>query len=253
VKLAEVLLESRFDELVKFLGPRAKMSMKTFNFLHKVDKLMSDKQMEAARKMSKYGWHLYQIVWNHSQTKAALGFRSKDIGGWVMPDGELIRPKTGKTRAYLPAGWDKEVDLSEETVDPSFQRMMKKIVKTPSDGPTTIMAATGSDEYNAITKLGVKFIEKPESWSEVDKHPITESTLEKCEEAIGTPFKIYTQDKIFFGKRSTDPKSKDGYWPLSNAHLPREPMFIVHMKDRSRYLVESTQAKNYIRLWVRIR
>ena len=84
--------------------------------------------------------------------------------------------------------------------------------------------------------------------------PLSSADIEKAEKAIGIPFKIYTQDKVFgpgWG-RSKDKDSKDGFWPMSDAKKQKEPIYIVHMKDGSKYLVDGTMANTYIRLWAKI-
>lgn len=152
----------------------------------------------------------------------------------------------------------KKVD--ESPLDPGFEKMMKNTIKDKPSSGMDIMQAFGSDEYNKLRELGIYFYEKPDQWSDLDKPsssgrytPITSSAVEKAEKAIGVPFKIYTQDKIFTGRNRPSPDAKDGWYPQSDAHLPNEPVFIVHMKDGTRYLADGTQSRSYIRMWARIK
>jgi len=138
--------------------------------------------------------------------------------------------------------------------DGKFHSFMDKV--TGADGPKmgqkmSIMDAFGSKEYNLLKKMGIRFMEKPSYWEDLNKpqgdhyKPITEAELDKAEKAIGMPFKIYTADKIFGS--GSKPRG-----PLADADLPPEPVCIVHFKDGTKYLVDTTQANTYIRFWAKI-
>lgn len=143
--------------------------------------------------------------------------------------------------------------------DAGFEKMMKNVIKNPKAGKheVSMRQAFGSEEDNFLGTRGINFMEKPDYWGDLDHaegdyKPIKAAALEKAEQAMGTPFKIYTQDKIFTGRLSKDKESKDGYMPQSDAKLPKENVFIVHMKDGTRYLADGTQARSYIRMWAKI-
>lgn len=147
-------------------------------------------------------------------------------------------------------------------VDPGFEKFMKGALPTEKKGfqkGVTIAQAFGSKEYNMLHDLGIRFYEKPSYWDDLDRvaqsyKPLTSAQVEKAEKAIGVPFKIYTQDKVFGSGqgKSKDKDSKDGFWPMSDANMQKEPIYIVHMKDGSKYLVDGTMANSYIRMWAKI-
>lgn len=141
-----------------------------------------------------------------------------------------------------------------EAYDPGFEKMMSKVQQGRKKSNTDLMSHFGSDEYNMLRDMGIYFYEKPTYWEEIKgKYETTHAAIEKAEKEIGVPFKIYTQDKIFTGKKSNSEDSIDGAFPLSDADLPKEPVFIVHMKDGSMWLADGTQANSYIRMWARIK
>ena len=147
--------------------------------------------------------------------------------------------------------------LNEITGDKKFDSMMGKITAGDKPKRGDLMSHFGSAEYNKLRDMGIRFMEKPSYWSDLDHEmqgykPLTDKQVEKAERALGVPFKIYTQDKLFTGKKSSNEEAKNGVMPLADANLPKEPIFIVHFKDGSRYLVDGTQANSYIRMWAKI-
>lgn len=158
-----------------------------------------------------------------------------------------------------------KLDEILKEVDPGFEKFLKKSLPVrPSDGrkDMSMMQAFGSDEYNKLHEIGIRFYEKPDYWEDLDSSspsgkykPLTQAQIDKAEKALGVPFKVYTQDKVFGsgqGKSKTS-SAKDGWAPMSDAKKQEEPIYIVHMKDGTRYLVDGTQANTYIRLWAKIK
>lgn len=105
---------------------------------------------------------------------------------------------------------------------------------------------TGSEEYAKLYDMGIKFAEKPHGWDELDdQKTVTQAEIDKAEKAIGVQFKVYTADKVF----GSDKKPRG---PMVDADLPEEPIVIIHFKDGTRYLVDTTMANSYIRMWAKI-
>ena len=174
--------------------------------------------------------------------------------------------------------------LLQEMTDPDFEKFMGKLVPAnvkraslPSSekirkdirmldpkNNISVHSFFGSAEEKALNDIGIFFYEKPDYWSDLEHSypgerykPITMAQVEKAEKRIGIPFKVYTQDEVFLpvntkSKRSYD-DSKDGFFPGSRAKKQAEKVYIVHMRDGSKYLVDGTQASTYIRMWARIK
>jgi hypothetical protein len=123
--------------------------------------------------------------------------------------------------------------------------------KNMRKGNITMKQAFGSDEENALDKVGIDFVEKPNSWKELDENPISRAQLKKAEQALGEKIKYYQGDEIY----DVDGRPKG---PLvSFANKPKEAVCIVSFYDEGEdetydYLIDTTQAKSYARMWRKI-
>jgi hypothetical protein len=102
----------------------------------------------------------------------------------------------------------------------------------------------------AMQKEHVSFIEKPSYWEELDEKPITELKLRRLEklykEKTGKAFRVIPAKNIF----GSDVKPSG---PLRRVTtMPAEDNCIVTFDDGTKYLVDTTQANTYIRMWLKI-
>lgn len=116
--------------------------------------------------------------------------------------------------------------------------------------------------YNIVKKdIGVEFAEKPGYFSELKSaddiyKPISEIQLKKLQNILSKKnipeLKEYSSKKIYGPRGALDKDS--GFGPLA-AHqwLPKEGTFIIKFENGNRYLVDTSGAKSYIRMWLRIK
>lgn len=136
--------------------------------------------------------------------------------------------------------------------------LMRELVKVYNNGgksdidikPITMMQAFGSAEENALNDSGIKFYEKPNYWEDFEgngyaaKYNISEIKLKKAEKVLGG-IKQYSAKEVY----GTDmPRS-----PLVSVQsMPKENVCIIKFGNGDRYLVDTTQASTYIRMWAKI-
>lgn len=120
--------------------------------------------------------------------------------------------------------------------------------------PISMMQAFGSKEMNILHDVGIKLSEKPywEDFEEggwAEKRNINDLTLKKAEKALGRKFQVLTGKEVY----GTDQKPKGALASVKNKDTSTLPnMFIITFNDGTRYLVDSTQADTYIRMWQKI-
>lgn len=115
-----------------------------------------------------------------------------------------------------------------------------------------MMQAFGSEEMNILHDAGIKLTEKPSYWEDFEgdgfaaKHNIHQLKLKKAEKALGGKFKVVKGTEIY------GPQDKPK-GPQVSANWGTQPnMFIIAFGDGTRYLVDVTQARSYIRMWQKI-
>ena len=131
------------------------------------------------------------------------------------------------------------------------------------------------DGFKILRDVGIKFKEKPD-WASLDHddNPLTAELLAKAEEALGFKFCEFESDEVFAhiedeeelrqnlkrmpawerNERLETVKNKGAFSPLADAEMVDVApyVFIVKTPDGNRYLVDSTAARSYIRMWKRI-
>lgn len=133
--------------------------------------------------------------------------------------------------------------------------VLKKDDVVPKDAkPISMMQAFGSAEMNALDEVGIRLTEKPSYWDDFDgngfaaKRNIHEITLKRAEKAVGRKFKVYKGTEVFgLIDKPRGPQVKTVMSPSD-----MEPMAIIEFGDGTRYLVDTTQANTYIRMWQKI-
>jgi hypothetical protein len=163
-----------------------------------------------------------------------------------LAEGDVIRADFGKKKV-LPTP-----DAEKIATAMSGARVLKKGEELPAGAKeVSMMQAFGSDEMNALNDVGIKLTEKPTYWDDFEgngyavKRNIHDLTLKKAEKAIGKKFPV-ANAKDFYGGR--DPRG-----PL--VKFDKEPHFgmgILKFENGNRYLVDTSQASTYIRMWQKI-
>lgn len=161
----------------------------------------------------------------------------------ALAEGEVIHAKFGKA---------KDDEDAEKISAVTGVRVLKNGAKLPAGAePISMMQAFGSAEMNALDEVGIKLTEKPSYFDDFEgngyavKRNIHDLTLKKAEKAIGRKFQELDA-KDFYG--GTDPRG-----PL--VKFTKEPPFkmgILKFQNGNRYLVDTTQASTYIRMWQKI-
>lgn len=117
--------------------------------------------------------------------------------------------------------------------------------------PISMMQAFGSDEMNILDEIGIRLTEKPGYWEDFEgdgyavKRNIHDLLLKKAEKAIGHNFKEYNAKDVYGTDRPGGPQ-------VSVKKMPAETMCIIKMGNGDRYLVDTSQARSYIRMWQKI-
>ena len=138
--------------------------------------------------------------------------------------------------------------------------LVKELVKLYNSGgysnhsslkPITMTQAFGSPEMAALEEEGIKLTEKPTYWEDFEnggyanKRNIHQVALKRVEKTIGK-IKHYTGKDIYGSHR------KPAGPLVSVINKPKENMCIIDFEDGTSYLVDTTQAKSYIRIWQKI-
>ena len=151
---------------------------------------------------------------------------------------------------------DKKTHISRAPI-----ALAKELVKIYNNGgksdisttikPISMMQAFGSAEMNALHDAGIKLTEKPSYWEDFEgdgyavKRNIHELALKKAEKAIGSKLAVHHAKDVY---GTGNPKG-----PLVTVkNMPKESMCIIEMENGDRYLVDTTQASSYIRMWQKI-
>jgi hypothetical protein len=148
---------------------------------------------------------------------------------------------------------DKRTVVSTST----SEKLVRELVKIYNGGkseltltPITMTDAFGSSLMVAMQKEHVNFVEKPGYWEELDEKPITELKLRRLEkiykEQTGHRFKVYSASEVF-GISAKPPGPL-----LSTRKMPSEDNCIITFNDGTKYLVDTTQANTYIRMWLKV-
>jgi hypothetical protein len=109
--------------------------------------------------------------------------------------------------------------------------------------------AFGTTGLNAIKDVGAEIIEKPSYYSYIQKRaPIDELQFKKIQKRLGHEIPEYTTQEVF-GKFVNDQDDSASH-PLNTVKwFPEEETFVLKFQTGSRYLVDTTGARSYIRNW----
>ena len=107
-----------------------------------------------------------------------------------------------------------------------------------------------SDEYLDATETGVRFLEKPGYWSEIEDS-VSSSQLNDLEKVLGKKLNTYKIDEILGNPEY--PLSDLIHANLKPEDQVRGSSFIVFdPENKRRYLANTSGADNYIRMWTGI-
>lgn len=147
---------------------------------------------------------------------------------------------------------DKRVVISTGHLD-----LVKELVKIYNGGkstqslkPISMVQAFGSPEMAALDDAGIQLTEKPSYWGDFDdsgyaaKRNIHQVKLKKIEKTIGK-LKEYDAKDVYGTATPVGPLVKV-------QTMPAENMCIIKLGNGDRYLVDTTQARTYIRMWQKI-
>ena len=96
--------------LLKSLGVDADASNRNYAFLQLFTVNVSEAQLDALAKASRFGWKITKIVYRRDGTKGcALAMYSNDCTAWMTPDGKIERAANGRKTAYLTNDWIEHV------------------------------------------------------------------------------------------------------------------------------------------------
>lgn len=147
---------------------------------------------------------------------------------------------------------------TRKVVSTGHLELMRELVKVYNNGgksdidikPISMMQAFGSAEENALSDAGIKFCEKPSYWEDFEegghaaKYNISEIKLKKAEKVLGG-IKQYSAKEVYGTDMPRTPL-------LSVQSMPKENVCIIKFGNGDRYLVDTTQARTYIRMWAKI-
>lgn len=194
-----------------------------------------------------------------------------------LSEGEVIANSFGKKvhnpKVDIPAGYERfELDQKEgsnvakiigisgtsrKVISTAHADLAKELVKIYNSGgygdskltPVSGIQAWGSPEMVALEAANIKFAEKPSDWDDFEnngfaaKYTIHEIQLKKIEKTIGQ-LKTYSGKEIFGTHFPKGPL-------VSFKKKPAENVCIISIST-GKYLVDTTQANSYIRMWAKI-
>lgn len=118
--------------------------------------------------------------------------------------------------------------------------------------PVSLLSAFGGDELQTLHDLGLKTLEKPGYWEDLDKEdkygyrPWKEIDVRRAEKTLGKKFPRIDAAEIF----GSNEKSKG---PLkSYTKKPAWDHCIIKFSDDTSYFIDTTQASSYARMWAKI-
>jgi hypothetical protein len=117
--------------------------------------------------------------------------------------------------------------------------------KQPEKQFVSMVDAFGTSTEKEVAAAGIKFIEKPDYWEELDHRTITELDIKRLEQSLGHKFSVYSGQDLY----GSDYRPKG---PLASVrNLPKDDIAIVEFEE-AKYLVNFRHAKSYIRTWLKI-
>lgn len=144
--------------------------------------------------------------------------------------------------------------LSEVVIHAKFGKEKERADLVAKATPMTMMQAFGSEEMNILHDAGIKLTEKPSYWEDFEgdgyaaERNIHELKLKKAEKAMGGKFKVIKGAEIY--GTNAKPRGPQVGMKADVGTLPN--MFIIEFDDGTKYLVDVTQARSYIRMWQKI-
>jgi hypothetical protein len=201
----------------------------------------------------------------------------------IINEGEVVQGKFGKgatnSSVEIPQGYEsfyvKKVsdtvaaiygvkkDGKEVKISTGHAKLMDALAKEYNAGgkagtgiqQISMTKAFGSEQLGVLDDAGIKLVEKPFYWEDVDQanaqekyKPITEVMFKKVQRELkksGHELKVYSGKEIFGSDKRPEHCQV-------HAKFPKEPMFVVQFSD-SKYLCDTTGARSYIRNWALIK
>lgn len=148
-------------------------------------------------------------------------------------------------------------DGSKKKISTADKNLARALVKMYNSGeaPDSLQPVSAFDAFASGSEKAIKDIarlyEKPSGWAELDKpsqgyKPLTDFDIKRAEKALGHKLKIYSAVEIF----GTNARPKGPLVDLKKK--PNEQMCIIEFTD-AKYLVDTSAANTYIRMWARIK
>lgn len=137
----------------------------------------------------------------------------------------------------------------KQMVDPTTGK--KVTVDMSKAKPVSLLSAFGGHTLQVLHDAGIRLMEKPNYWEDLDEkegkyRPLSQFDIKRAEKELGEKFKE-VDGKDIYGY-SSKPNG-----PLANyATKPKDDIMIVKFSDGTRYLIDTTQANTYARMWAKI-
>lgn len=111
--------------------------------------------------------------------------------------------------------------------------------------PISMMAAMGDNEGDVLQKAGVKMSEKPSYWEDLVDNTLDELAVKRIEKLLGRKLTRIDGESVYGRK----PKG-----PLTRVNkMPDDNLLILKFEDGTSYLVNTSHANTYIRMWAGIK
>ena len=143
----------------------------------------------------------------------------------------------------------KQFPTLKQMIDPATGK--KVTVDMAKAKPISLLSAFGGHKLQALNDANIHLLEKPNYWEELDEadgkyRPLTSFDIKRAEKELGEKIKIVDAKHIF----GTNVKPRG---PLHSYSVkPVDDLLIVLFNDGTRYLIDTTQAGTYARMWAKI-
>lgn len=153
-----------------------------------------------------------------------------------------------------------KADGTEKVISTGHKELIVALAKEYNSGgkggtglqPISMMQAFGSAVMNILHDVGIHFMEKPDYFETLEHpegkyKPLNDVTFKKVEKELkktGIELKTYSSKEVY----GADPRGPQ----VSCRNKPEDKVCIIKMENGKRYLVDTTQANTYIRMWILI-
>jgi hypothetical protein len=153
-----------------------------------------------------------------------------------------------------------KADGTEKVISTGHKELIVALAKEYNSGgkggtglqPISMMQAFGSKAMNILHDAGIHFMEKPDYFETLEKNegkykPLNQVTFKKVEKELkkaGMELSTFTSKEIY----GADPRGPQ----VSFKHKPKADICVIEFSNGKRYLVDTTQANTYIRMWILI-